>query len=79
MITRAVLVVLFLAVSARFGLLIWGGYRNGRVKSGGPFGQFMDRQKQPRFYWTIMVVHAFVVTAFAVSALVIIFFTRPIS
>jgi hypothetical protein len=51
-----------LALVARFGLLAWNGYRNGRVKSARPWSaSYATRQGQPVIYWFMMGTHLFVV------------------
>jgi hypothetical protein len=79
MAARALMVLLLLAVSGRFGLLVWSGYRNGRVKSASLWGSYWERRTQPRFYWAFMSVHSFVVVAFIGGAAAIILGVVPIS
>ena len=69
--------LLLLTVAGRFGLLVWSGYRSGRVKSASPWGSFWDRHTQPRFYWAFMGVHSFVVVAFVGYVIAIVFGLGP--
>jgi hypothetical protein len=68
---RLLLIPLLLLVGARFGLLTWGGYRTGRVKSASLWSPSYDRRTQPRFFWLFVVTHfvVFVVTETGAIAL----------
>ncbi len=61
---KAALAVVLLLVAARFGLFVWRGYRDGRVRTVGPVVIYLDRPKQPAMYWLTMGVHSLVVVAF---------------
>jgi hypothetical protein len=61
---KAVLAAVLLLVAARFGLFVWRGYRDGRVRTVGPVVVYLDRPKQPTMYWLTMGVHSLVVVAF---------------
>jgi hypothetical protein len=54
---RLLLIPLSLLVGARFGLLTWGGYRTGRVKSASLWSPSYDRRTQPRLFWLFMATH----------------------
>jgi hypothetical protein len=54
--------VAVLACGARFGLLLWHGYRYGQVKSAAPWSRYYDRLANPRIYWMFMVGHALVLS-----------------
>jgi hypothetical protein len=69
---RALLVVLLMAGVARFGLLAWDGYCNGRVKGAAPWGPYSDREAQPVLYWFTIGVHLLVVVGFTGLAATII-------
>jgi hypothetical protein len=64
MLMRTLLVVTLIVGVVRFGLLIWTGHRDGRVKSASPWSPYLDRQTQPISYWATMSVHWFAVAAF---------------
>ena len=66
------MVIVLIAVSGRFSLLAWAGYRDGRVKTAWPWSSYWDRRKTPRLYWTIMGFHLFNVvglTSIAMAAM----------
>jgi hypothetical protein len=79
MLARALMSLLLLVVAGRFGLLVWSGYRDGRVKSASLWGSYWDRRTQPRFYWAFMSVHSFVVVAFVGCVIAIVLGLAPIS
>ena len=58
---KFVLLAMFVALVTRFGFLVWGGYRNGRIKSAALWSRYFERQTQPQIFWMYMVVHSFVV------------------
>ena len=61
------------ACAVRFALLVWHGYRHGKVKSAVPGGGYYDRQANPIVYWIFMGAHT-IVLAVCLGILVYIAF-----
>ena len=70
---RLVLIPLLLLVGARFGLLTWGGYRTGRVKSASLWSPSYDRNTQPRFFWLFMGTYCLAFLMMEAGAVVLAF------
>jgi len=69
--THALLVAVMLAGAVRFGLLVWGGYRNGRVKSAALWSRYYDRNAQPRVFWAFMSLHLLAIVTFIGCAIAV--------
>jgi hypothetical protein len=78
MVMRDFLTLMLLAGSVRFAVLVWNGYRTGRVKSASPWGQYVDRTAQSRLYSTIMAMHTLVVVALVGCSVALAFGWAPI-
>jgi hypothetical protein len=81
---RGLLMQLILSVAlaagvVRFGLLLWGGYHNGRVKSAALWSRYHDRRTQPAIFWMFMTVHLLVVVTFTGLIVAIALRLVPIS
>jgi hypothetical protein len=63
----------------RFGLLAYGGYREGRVKSAALWGPYYDRQAQPYLFWMLMAANLFAMVMFTACVAALIFGWAPIS
>jgi hypothetical protein len=76
---RLLLSAVLMACVVRFGLLLWDGYRNGRVKSAALWSPYYERQTQPGMFCAFMAVHSLVVVAFTGCIIAIAFGVVPIS
>jgi len=70
---RLLCIPLSLLVGARFGLLTWGAYRTGRVKSASLWSPGYDRTTQPGFFWLFMVTHFVVFLAMEGMGIALVF------
>ena len=71
--TRLFLLLLTLAIDAAFALLLWRGYREGRVRTKPLWADYYERRTQPRRFWLFMAMHCCAVAVFSACALALAF------